>query len=162
MNAPLLRGATRPVTLARRYPDAPLVGTATVVINTQGQVLLVQRGRPPRQGSWGLPGGLLDLGEKLADGARREVMEECGVDVEIVELVAAFEPLYWDEEGQLEYHYVVLDYWGRYLSGEPTASDDAATVAWVSAEELPAYNLLPDSAGVVRTALARWRAATTA
>ena len=151
---------TRPVTLSRRYPEAPMVGTAVVVINAQGQVLLVQRARAPRIGSWGLPGGLLDLGERLVDGARREVMEECGVDVEIVELVAAFEPVYWDEDGRIEYHYVVLDYWGHYRSGEARPDDDAAAVAWVSAAELPLYDLLPDSAAVIAAALEKWQAST--
>ena len=75
--------ATRPVTLSRRYPEAPLVGVAAAVFDAAGRVLLVQRGRPPGAGTWGLPGGLLDLGEKLADGAAREVREECGIDVAI-------------------------------------------------------------------------------
>ena len=68
--------ATRPVTLNRRYPEAPLVGVAAVIFDRAGRVLLVKRGRPPRAGTWGLPGGLLDLGERLVDGVRREVREE--------------------------------------------------------------------------------------
>ena len=60
---------TKPITAQRRYPQAPLVGAAAAVFDAAGRVLLVRRGRPPRQGQWGLPGGLLDLGERLVDGA---------------------------------------------------------------------------------------------
>ncbi len=117
--------ATTPVSVRRRYPDAPLVGVAAAVFNDEGEVLLVQRGQPPRQGSWGLPGGLLDLGERLADGARREVNEECGIEIEVVDIVATFEPIMLDEAGRIEYHYVVIDFLARHLSGKATPQDDA-------------------------------------
>ncbi len=153
---------TRPapvaVTLSRRYPAAPLVGTGVAVFDDAGRVLLVRRGRPPRAGSWGLPGGLLDLGERLVDGARREVREECGIDVAIGGLVAAFEPMEYDAEGRLEYHYVVLDYWARHVAGTPVAGDDAAAVAWVAMDDLPAYALRPETLSVVRQAHALWAA----
>ncbi len=103
--------AARPVTLSRRYPAAPLVGVAAAVFDATGRVLLVQRGRPPAAGSWGLPGGLLDLGEKLADGARREVREECGIEIAVGSVVGVFEPLQFDDQGRIEYHYVVVDFW---------------------------------------------------
>ena len=131
---------THPVTARRQYPDAPLVGVAAAVFDAQGRVLLVQRGRPPRAGSWGLPGGLLDLGERLADGARREVREETGVDIAIGGIAGVFEPITLDAEGRIEYHYVVVDFWATHLTGEPAAMDDAAAVAWVDmsgAGELP-------------------------
>ena len=72
-------GGTQPVTARRRYPDAPLVGVAAAVFNAAGEVLLAKRSRPPRAGSWGLPGGLLDLGETLEDGARRVGTHRCTV-----------------------------------------------------------------------------------
>ncbi|MEZ4559502.1 MAG: NUDIX domain-containing protein [Caldilineaceae bacterium] len=83
------------------------------------------RGQPPRQGQWGLPGGLLDLGERLETGVRREVREECGIEIEVMDLVAAFEPIQRDDAGRVEYHYVVLDYWARHVSGTAVAADDA-------------------------------------
>ena len=149
--------STTPVTATRRYPAAPLVGVAAAVFNEQGAVLLVKRGRPPGAGNWGLPGGLLDLGEQLVDGARREVREECNVECEVMGLVAAFEPIQRDGEGRIEYHYVVLDYWARYLGGEAVAQDDAAAVAWVRMQELDGYRLRPDSRAVVEKAFVAWR-----
>ena len=149
---------TYPVTVDRRYPAAPLVGVAAVVLNSTGQVLLVQRGHPPAQGEWGLPGGLLDLGERLVDGVRREVYEECGVEVEVMDLIAAFEPIQRDTETRVEYHFVVLDYWALYLSGKPVAQDDAAAVAWSTRDEWLRYDLSPETFDVVARGHERWLA----
>lgn len=147
--------STKPVTLSRRYPEAPLVGVAAAVFDDTGCVLLVKRGRPPRAGTWGLPGGLLDLGERLVDGVRREVSEECGVEIEVGGLLAAFEPIQWDDEGRVEYHYVVLDYWARLVSGEAAAHDDADDLAWVRHDELDRYTLSADTRAVVEMGFAR-------
>jgi len=156
-----MKGATTPVTIRRRYPDAPLVGVAAAVFDDAGRVLLVKRGRPPRQGAWGLPGGLLDLGEQLVDGVRREVAEECAIEIDVVEMVTAFEPILRDEAGLVEYHYVVIDFWARHVAGEPTPQDDADAVTWASMDELSRYDsLAPDTVGVIEQAYASWCAST--
>ena len=121
--------------MSREYPSHPRVGVAAVVLR-DSQVLLVQRGREPGKGSWGVPGGMLELGETLAEGARREVLEECGVEIEVGPLVAVFEPIQRDEDGRLRFHYVVVDYLARYLSGEPRAGDDADDARWVDLDAL--------------------------
>lgn len=149
---------TWPVTVARRYPAAPLVGVAAVVFDEEGRALLVKRGHPPREGAWGLPGGLLDLGERLVDGVRREVREECGVEIQVRDLVAAFEPIQRDETGRVEYHYVVLDYWATLVSGEAVAQDDAAAVAWAGPGEWAEYDLAADTLAVVEAAYGDWAA----
>jgi len=149
--------STTPITAQRRYPAAPLVGVAAAVFNVDGQVLLVQRGRPPRQGQWGLPGGLLDLGERLVDGVQREIREECGIEIAVVDLVAAFEPIHWDAEGVVEYHYVVLDYWAHHVHGVPIAQDDAAAVAWADAAALESYHLTAEMHDVIAKAYAAWQ-----
>ena len=153
-NAP----TTQPVTVQRRYPQAPLVGVAAVVIDEGGRVLLVKRGSPPRAGSWGLPGGLLDLGERLADGARREVYEETGIVADVKEIVGTFEPLQLDSQGRIEYHYVVIDFWAQYVRGDACAQDDADDVIWAGAGELDRFHLNEETHTVVESALAAWRA----
>lgn len=147
---------TTPVTLPRRYPPAPLVGVAAVVFDADGRVLLVQRANPPRQDSWGLPGGLLDLGESLRDGVRREVREECAIEIEVGGLVDAFEPLERDADGRVVYHYVVLDFWARHRSGTASAGDDAAAVAWCSVDALEPYRLAPKTLAVIHKAHVAW------
>jgi ADP-ribose pyrophosphatase YjhB (NUDIX family) len=153
-----LAPTTTPITVSRRYPGAPLVGVGVAIYNEQGDLLLVQRGRPPGKGTWGLPGGLLDLGEKVAAAARREIREELGIPIVLGGLVTTFESIYRDGEGKVEYHYVVLEYWARYVSGTPVAQDDAAAVAWVSAADFDAYGLTAQQVEVLAMTYAAWRA----
>lgn len=141
----------------RRYPDAPLVGVAAAVFDAAGRVLLVQRRRPPLAGSWGLPGGLLELGELLIAGVQREVREECGVEIAVGAVAGVFEPITRDERGRIEYHYIVIDFWASWLSGEAHPHDDAAAVAWAPIDTLDAYDLHPDSRKVIEKAYELWR-----
>jgi len=149
-------GKTKPIAVSRRYPAAPLVGVGVVVLNEQGEILLAKRGKPPRVGEWSLPGGLLDLGERLEDGARREVWEECAIMIAIGGFVATFEPIIYDGAGEIEYHYVLIDYWAIHLSGEIVAQDDATAVAWVALQALHQFNLRPETLKVIDTAHAAW------
>lgn len=158
-SAPNTMATTTPITVPRRYPGAPLVGVGVAVYNAQGQLLLVQRGRPPGKGTWGLPGGLIDLGETLKAAAEREVMEEVGIAVAVGDLVSVYETIVRDDEGKVEYHYVVLEYWAHYLSGTPVAQDDAAAVAWVDPGEFENYKLTPRQLEILEQTFAAWRAA---
>lgn len=148
----------RPITAQRRYPAAPLVGAGVAVFNQAGNVLLIQRGRPPRQGQWGLPGGLIDLGERLVEAAVREVREECGIEIDLGAQIAIFEPIEWDAAGQLEYHYVVIDYWASHRSGEAIALDDAMAVAWWPMDRLGDLPLATETRQVVQRAYQAWLA----
>jgi ADP-ribose pyrophosphatase YjhB (NUDIX family) len=140
--------------MAREYPEHPIVGVAAVVLR-DGHVLLVQRGREPAKGLWGLPGGMLELGETLAEGVRREVLEECGVEIEVGSLVGVFEPMQRDEAGRLRYHYVVLDYLARYVSGELRAADDAADARWVELDKLDHLPMSVETKVMIKKAAAQ-------
>jgi ADP-ribose pyrophosphatase YjhB (NUDIX family) len=155
----VMGGLTEPIRVERRYPGAPLVGVGVVVFNGQGEVLLVQRGRPPRQGEWSLPGGLLDLGETLAAAAVREVWEECAIEIDLGGLIAPFEPIIHDGEGRIEYHYVILDFWAKHRAGEAVAQDDAVAVAWAVISALGEFKLRPDTHRMILQGYALWRAA---
>ena len=147
---------TEPIRVGRRYPAAPLVGVGVVVFNAHGEVLLAQRGKPPRQGEWSLPGGLIDLGERLIDAAIREVWEECGIEIEIGGLIAPFEPIVHDVTGRIEYHYVLLDYWAKYRNGEAVAQDDATAVAWVAMTALDEFQLRQDTKQMILRGYNLW------
>jgi len=110
----------------REYPAAPLVGVGAVVLDG-GRVLLVQRGRPPALGRWSLPGGLVDVGERLEAAVRREVAEECGLTVEVHGLVGAVDRIVRDDEGRVRSHYVLFD-----RDGEEVARVDARLSAAVT------------------------------
>lgn len=136
----------------RLYPRRPMVGVGAVVWR-DGAVLLERRGQPPRQGSWALPGGLVDVGEKLEEALRREVREECGIDVTVGPLLGIFEPIERDDDGRIRYHYVVIDYLVVYAGGDLAVGDDAAELCWVAADELDAYPLLPATRDMIERAL---------
>lgn len=131
-----LKERTEPVTLPRRYPPAPLIGVAATIFDDQERVLLVERVRPPRQGLWTLPGGLIDLGEDLLTAVKREIWEECSIEVEIIGLVDVIDLIDRDNEGRVQHHFVIVEYWGRYRSGTLTAGDDAGDARWVSLDLL--------------------------
>lgn len=139
--------------MAREYPDQPVVGVAAVVLRGD-QVLLVQRGREPAKGSWGLPGGVLELGETLAEGAAREVMEECGVAIAPGPVIGVFEPMQRDAEGRLRFHYVVIDLLAEWVAGEPRAADDADDARWVSLADLDRLPMHPDTRAIIRRGVA--------
>lgn len=139
--------------VSREYPSHPLVGVAAVVLH-QGKVLLAKRGREPAKGSWGLPGGLLELGETVAEGVRREVMEECGVVVEAGAVVGVFEPMQRDHQGRLRFHYVVIDLLAHYVAGEPRAADDVDDVRWVDLDGLEQFLMLPETHAIILKAAA--------
>src|SRR5260370_6904473 len=63
---------------ARRYPDRPIVAVLAVVLRGE-QALIVQRAQQPNAGRWGFPGGVLELGETVGEGAMRELAEETGI-----------------------------------------------------------------------------------
>ena len=137
----------------RLYPRRPMVGVGAVVLR-DGAVLLARRGQPPAQGSWSLPGGLVDAGERLEEAVRREVREECGIAVTVGPLLGVFEPIVQDEDGRVRYHYVVLDYLAHHLSGELVAGDDAAELRWVAFADLDQFSLLPATRDMIDRARA--------
>lgn len=116
-------------------PHWPQLGCGAIVRRGDA-VLLVKRGRPPRAGQWAIPGGRVLAGESLREAAEREVLEETGISIRATEMVYQLEYIEHDESGRLAFHYVVLDYAGEYLGGEPLAGDDAAAAAWVRFDEL--------------------------
>ena len=149
--------STFPVTVSREYPPAPMVAVAAAVLDDVGRILLVERGSPPAKGLWGLPGGLLDLGEAVRDGVAREVREETGAEIEIVELVDIFEPVERDETGRIRYHFVVIDFWAHFRGGTVAPADDAVAVRWVSVAKLDVLAMDEATRRVIRKAHARWR-----
>lgn len=101
-----------------------------------------------------MPGGALELGEKLRDGVRREVREETGLEVEPGEVIEVFDSLFTDAEGRTQYHYVLIDYLCRMIGGEAVAASDVSEVRWVTAEDLAKMELRESIRGVILKGLA--------
>jgi 8-oxo-dGTP diphosphatase len=140
--------------MKRAYPDHPIIGVGAVIVDGD-RVLLVRRDTAPLKGEWSVPGGMLELGEKLRDGIRREVLEETGLIVEPGEVLDVFDSIFTDNEGRTEYHYVLIDYLCRPISGEAKAGTDVSEVRWVSEAELPAMELRSLTEQVIRKGIAR-------
>jgi 8-oxo-dGTP diphosphatase len=130
--------------VTREYPIAPVVAVGAVVVN-QGRALLVRRGRAPAKGAWVIPGGGVELGESVEDAVPREVQEECGIAIALGPLACVVNRIDRDEAGRVRFHYVIVDYFATYLSGELKAGSDAAEARWVPLGELPGYGLSVES-----------------
>jgi 8-oxo-dGTP diphosphatase len=157
----------------REYPESPLVGVGGVVIADE-RVLLVRRASEPMRGEWSIPGGLLETGETIAEGVARELREETGLTVRVLDLVEALDRIFYDDppEGPAtrawqdppaqprpgpRYHFVILDYLCEVVSGELKAGGDASEAVFASEEEIAAYRLSPVTLNVIRKGFAMAR-----
>jgi mutator protein MutT len=143
--------------MQREFPMAPLVGVGAVIVD-EGRVLLVRRGHEPMKGHWTLPGGLLELGETLNDGVMREVREETGLIVEVLQLIEVLERIH-REETRVRYHYVIADYLCRVTGGRLQAASDADAVRWVERAEWNSHSALQLDPITVRVIEAGWKRA---
>lgn len=131
----------------REFPTRPWVGIGAIIFR-DGRVLLARRGKPPRLGSWSLPGGAQHLGETAEACARRELLEEAGVQAGPLLLADVIDSISQDESG-IRYHYTIIDYCGLWEAGEARAGDDVAEIAWALPGELADFSLTPEALAVI-------------
>jgi 8-oxo-dGTP diphosphatase len=146
--------------MAREYPDRPVVGIGGVLIE-DGRTLLIKRGTEPLLGQWSIPGGTLELGESLQAGVAREMLEETGLEVKVLDMIEAFDRIFTDPaaaspEGKPrpKYHYVIVDYLCERVSGTPQARSDVTDVAFATEAELENFHLTSTAMRVLRRAFA--------
>ncbi|HUB82564.1 MAG TPA: NUDIX hydrolase [Bryobacteraceae bacterium] len=132
----------------RRYPKRPIVGVGALIFR-RDRILMAQRGKEPLKGWWSLPGGALEVGERLAEGICREVREETGLEVRPLGVLEIFERIMRDPGGAAEYHYVLIDYICRIIGGELRAGDDVAVVEWVRRRDLPELQITEGTLSVI-------------
>jgi 8-oxo-dGTP diphosphatase len=135
--------------MQREFPEVPLVGVGVIIIE-DGRVVLVKRAHPPLQAEWSIPGGVLEVGERVREAAVREAREETGLTVESGELLGVYDRVLRDAERRVQYHYVLIDFLCHRVAGELQAASDAAEVNWFTREELPAPNLAADTQDVIQ------------
>jgi len=137
----------------REYPERPLVGVGVVVWHGE-RVLLIRRGKVPRVGQWSLPGGALELGETVAQGARREVLEETGLAIEVGEVLAVVDLIERDGD-RVRYHYTLVDFSAEAERSELRPGGDAADARWFSLEEIEALGLWSETLRIIKLARER-------
>jgi ADP-ribose pyrophosphatase YjhB (NUDIX family) len=132
----------------REYPARPIIGIGVAVIKGD-HVLLCQRGTPPYLGQWTIPGGAQDVGETCEAAARRELMEECGLEVGPLQFCAHVDTIRRDDAGRVRYHYTILDFCARWVTGEPVAATDVTAVVWAPMDALEPYGLWSEAQRVI-------------
>lgn len=124
----------------RLYPKQPVVGVGAVII-CDGKILLERRKNEPGKGRWSIPGGLVELGESIEEAAIREVLEETSLEVEEPVLIDVVDGVTRDENGDIKYHFVIVDYFVKLKGGVPKASSDAAELEWAQLNNVEKYDL---------------------
>ena len=138
--------------MGREYPDTPLVGVGAVVVQGN-RVLLIRRGQAPLSGEWSLPGGGLECGETLREATIREAREETGLVVETGELLGVYERVIRSDDGRVRYHYVLVDFLCRALTGVLVVGSDAADAGWFTSQDLEKLDLPHDTREVIAKGL---------
>lgn len=132
--------------MRREYPDRPIAGVAAVILRGD-EVLLTRRRNPPGEGLWGLPGGVVELGETVREAVVREVREECGIEVEPIRLLEVHDSIVRDEEGRIRFHYILSEFLCRAVGGSLKPSTDALEAMWIPIDRLEE---LPMARGTLR------------
>jgi len=124
----------------QKPPSAPKVAVGAVVIE-EGRVLLVKRKYPPKQGKWAIPGGSVNLGESLQAAAEREILEETGLVIEAKKPIYTFDLIERDSKGDVIFHYVIVDLFAKYISGDVHPADDVSDARWFDPDEIEGLDI---------------------
>ena len=142
--------------MSREYPDRPFVGVGVVVWRGDN-VLLIQRGKPPRIGAWSLPGGAQELGETVRETAGREVREETGVEIDVTHLIDVVDTITRDKDGRVRLQYTLVDFAAEWRLGETVACSDAMGAQWIHPDDLGPLNLWKETLRIIELSRARRR-----
>ncbi|MGH2457728.1 MAG: NUDIX hydrolase [Chloroflexota bacterium] len=135
-------------------PVRIVVGVGAIV--TRGErVLLARRGHAPAEGAWSIPGGRVELGETLPEALRREIQEECCLDVTVGDVAIVLDRITRRPDGALVSHYLIVDFWATAASGQARASSDAAAVGWFTLDEIRQLPTTTNLASYLEEALRR-------
>jgi mutator protein MutT len=145
---------------SREYPERPVMGVGGVIVD-RGRTVLIRRGTEPLLGEWSIPGGSIEIGETIEEAVRRELLEETGLEVGVLELIELFDRIY-PQEGAADkkkprFHYVIADYLCELVGGEPRAGSDVTDFAFAREEDLPQFHLTEKATSVLKKAFAMSR-----
>jgi ADP-ribose pyrophosphatase YjhB (NUDIX family) len=120
------------------------VGAGALIVHGK-RLVLVKRGVQPGKGKWSIPGGAVELGENVRDAVRREAKEETGLDIEMIEdrPLDVVDNILTDDEGRLQFHYVLLQFLARPRSDVLRPAGDVIDARWVAFKDVQKYDLTP-------------------
>jgi ADP-ribose pyrophosphatase YjhB (NUDIX family) len=131
----------------------PVLGVGAVIWNAKREIVLIRRGRAPRENQWSIPGGHVEWGESVQDALLREIREETGLSVEIKGLIDAVDLLTRDAAGDVIRHYVLIDFAAQLIGGDLRAGSDALEARWVSYSQLGDYALWSETRRIIDASL---------
>ncbi len=134
--------------MGREFPIHPIVGVGAI-ITKKDEVLLIKRGTPPSIGNWSIPGGGVELGEPLEDACHREVREETGLKIKIIQQCAVLDRIIKDSINRVQFHYVLIDYLCTPVGGDLQAGTDATELQWHSIHSLGSINNMTEKTGEI-------------
>jgi 8-oxo-dGTP diphosphatase len=120
----------------RSYPPRPLLAVSAAIVR-DSKVLVVRRSRPPASGVYTLPGGVVEVGETLAEAVVREIREETALAIEPVALAGFREAIVRDADNRVERHFVIMCFASRWRAGEPVLNEELSEARWLDPAELP-------------------------
>lgn len=139
--------------MKREYPETPIVAVG-VIIRDGDRIVLIRRNKEPSKGLWTFPGGAIELGESLQDAARREALEETGLQVELGQVAAVIDHVVADDGGRTRYHYVIIDYLARHVGGVLQPGTDVSDAGWFGLADLAALDMTEKARELARQLLA--------
>ena len=151
----------------REYPSRPVVGVGAVIVLTPADglplalddlppvgVVLIRRRFEPLAGQWSLPGGAIEVGETLEAGLAREISEETGLAVGVGPVIEVFDRIMLDEQQQVRYHFVLIDYLCRPVGGRLAPGSDVSEAIVADVTKLEPFGLTEKALAVIQRGLA--------
>jgi len=130
----------------KKPAPAPRIDCVGIICFRGEDVLLIQRGTAPRKGEWSIPGGRIEANETQYEAACRELYEETAITAKLGKKVAIVDAEF---EG---FYYRLHDFVAEWVSGHPTAGDDAVKAEFVAPKDLPTLGIWPQTLDVIETA----------
>ena len=126
----------------------PKLGAIAVVYH-EGRFLLVKRRKEPNAGTWGFPGGHVELGETGLEAAVRELQEETGVIATADHYLTNVDAITKDAAGDIVFHYLLAVVRCTYESGTPVAADDADDADWFAPAQATVLKQSPSVQAII-------------
>ncbi|AEA47753.1 NUDIX hydrolase [Archaeoglobus veneficus] len=118
----------------------PAVGVGAVIVEN-GKILLVKRANEPNRLKWSIPGGCVNVGESLAEALKKEIKEECGLEIEVGDVACVSEEVFRDGD-EIKFHYVIIDFYAKIVGGRLEVGSDALDAKWVNLEEVDSLDVV--------------------
>ena len=135
----------------RAFPDRPYLAVSAAIVDN-GEVLIVRRARPPVQGIYTLPGGVVESGETVTEAVIREVREETALTIEPATLAGYREMITREAGGRTERHFVILCFAARLISGKAIPNEEIEEIRWCHPDELDELDTTDGLADIVDAA----------